>query len=180
MWHPWPGETVTLSFSKPEAVAGATVTARRVHHEMTLGTRQRTTRLQVDVESSLGDDFIIGLDPEADISSLKQDDRRIPVRREGGNLVVPIHPGKQKLEVHWRTDETMAGVVRAGAVDLPVEAANITTVIRVPESRWVLWTGGPLRGPAVRFWTLLAVAIVAADSADHQVWREARQPFLLY
>jgi len=34
--------------------------------------------------------------------------------------------------------------------------------MRVPESRWVLWAAGPLRGPAVRFWTVLAVSILAA------------------
>jgi hypothetical protein len=162
VWHPWPGEAVTLSFSKPEAVTGETITARRVRHETTLGSRQRTTKLHVEVECSLGDDFVIGLDPESDITSLKQDGQEIPVRREGGNLVVPVHPGQQKLDVDWRTDEAMGVSVQAGAVTLPVEAANITTVIRVPDSRWVLWAGGPRRGPAVRFWTILALAIVAA------------------
>ncbi len=53
-------------------------------------------------------------------------------------------------------------VARSGQVTVPVETANITTLLRVPESRWLLWADGPLRGPAVRFWTILACAIVAA------------------
>jgi hypothetical protein len=32
----------------------------------------------------------------------------------------------------------------------------------VPESRWILWAEGPLRGPAVRFWAVLAFAVLAA------------------
>jgi hypothetical protein len=32
----------------------------------------------------------------------------------------------------------------------------------MPENRWILWADGPLRGPAVRFWTILAIAILAA------------------
>jgi hypothetical protein len=162
VWHAWPGEHVTLSFSKPEAVAGETMTTRRVRHETSLGSRQRTALLTLEVECSLGDDFVIALDPGAEVTSLKKDGVVIPVRRDGGNLVVPVHPGKQQLEAGWRTDEAMATTVRAGAVSLPVEAANITTVIRVPHSRWVLWANGPLRGPAVRFWTILVVAILAA------------------
>ena len=30
----------------------------------------------------------------------------------------------------------------------------------MPESRWILWAAGPIRGPAVRFWAILAVAVV--------------------
>jgi len=162
VWHAWPGESVTLSFSKPEAVTGETVTTRRVRHETVLGSRQRTVRLTLDVECSLGDDFVISLDPEAEVTSLRLDGTVIPVRRDGGNLVVPVHPGKQQLEADWRLDQAMSATVRAGTVGLPVEAANITTVIRVPQSRWVLWSNGPMRGPAVRFWTILGVAILAA------------------
>ena len=52
----------------------------------------------------------------------------------------------------------------SGSVKLPVQASNITTVMIMPEpeNRWILWADGPLRGPAVRFWTILAVAILAA------------------
>ena len=31
-----------------------------------------------------------------------------------------------------------------------------------PENRWVLWANGPLRGPAVRFWTVLVSAVLVA------------------
>jgi hypothetical protein len=56
----------------------------------------------------------------------------------------------------------MQTIVKSGDVELPGEAANITSVIEVPESRWVLWTVGPTRGPAVRFWTIVVFAILAA------------------
>ena len=56
----------------------------------------------------------------------------------------------------------METIVGAGQVKLPVEGSNVTTVMRVPENRWVLWARGPLRGPAVRFWSTLVMAILAA------------------
>jgi hypothetical protein len=47
-------------------------------------------------------------------------------------------------------------------VSLPVDSANINTVLKVPVDRWVLWTWGPLRGPAVRFWVILICSLLAA------------------
>lgn len=162
VWHPWPGESATLSFSRPEAISGDTITVQKVNHEVSLGDRQRTTDLQLFLESSLGSDFVLDIDPEAKISSLKIDDRAIPVRREGAKLFVPVRPGRQTVQITWRTDELMDRVVRAGKIQLPVEGSNVTTVMHVPVSRWVLWAEGPLRGPAVRFWTILVVAILVA------------------
>ena len=56
----------------------------------------------------------------------------------------------------------MTTVAAVRGVKLPVDASNVTTVLKVPENRWVLWVQGPRRGPAVRFWTILAFAILAA------------------
>ena len=161
-WHPWPGEGVTLSFSRPEATGGDTRTIKHVRHETSLGSRQRTTGLVLDLECSLGGDFVIGLDAGAEVTSLKLDGRPVPVRCDDGRLTVPVHPGSQSIEALWSSAEPLQVVAGVGQVTLPVEAANITTLLRVPENRWILWADGPLRGPAVRFWTILASAILAA------------------
>jgi hypothetical protein len=100
--------------------------------------------------------------PDAEITSLMLDGKALPVRREGTSLIVPAHPGKQSVEAAWRTLEATNTVATAGQIALPVDGANITTVMTVPESRWVLWAEGPQRGPAVRFWGVLAVAVLAA------------------
>ncbi|NNM30913.1 MAG: hypothetical protein HKO57_15445, partial [Akkermansiaceae bacterium] len=162
VWNPWPGESVTLAFDRPEAVTGQTITVQRVKHETSLGRRQRTAELKVELESSLGSDFRLGLDPAAEVSSIKVGGQAIPVRRDDGALIIPVQPGKQEVAVAWRTGDPMNLAESAGTVTLPVEAANITTVLEVPESRWVLWASGPRRGPAVRFWSILAFAVLAA------------------
>jgi hypothetical protein len=162
VWRPWPEEAVTLNFSKPVAVSGDIMTVQHVHQETSLGSRRRTSKLELDLECSLAGDFLIKLDPEAEISSLTVDQNTIPVQRDGAKLIVPARPGKQQVTVAWNTGELMDTTVSAGAVELPVEASNLTTVMMMPENRWILWAAGPLRGPAVRFWTILAVAILAA------------------
>ena len=162
VWHPWPGEGVTLAFSQPAAVSGETVTVQRVQHETSLGSRQRTSTLRFDLECSLGGDFVIEFDPDAEITSLNLAGRLIPVRRDGRRLMIPASPGKQSVEMSWRSADAMKIRAGVGPVRLPVEGSNVTTVLQVPESRWILWAQGPLRGPAVRFWTILACAILAA------------------
>ena len=162
VWHPWPGEKVTLAFNKPQAIPGATMTVQRVNCETQLGSRLRTHKLNASLESSLGGDFQLTLDADAEITSVKVSGQSIPVRVEQGQLVIPIRPGKQAVEVEWRTEKPLTAVVHNELITMPVASANITTSIRVPESRWVLWANGPTRGPAVQFWVILIVAWLAA------------------
>ena len=162
VWHPWPGEEATLSFNRPEAVSGDILTVQRVDHTVFLGSRQRTAKLKLDVECSIGSDFVIDITSDAAISSLSHDGQTIPARRDGEKLIIPVRPGKQSIEVTWKANEAMATTMDSGQVRLPVEGYNATTVMHVPESRWVLWADGPLRGPAVRFWTILVSAILIA------------------
>ncbi len=46
------------------------MTVQNVNHETSLGSRRRTSKLVLDLECSLAGDFVIKLDPEAEISSL--------------------------------------------------------------------------------------------------------------
>ncbi len=162
MWHPWPGEHAELAISRPEAIPGATVTVNSVQHEISLGKRQRVSKLDLSIRSSLGEDFLVDLPAEAEITFLSQSGRAIPVRKEGTKLIVPLHPGEQLVSAGWKINQTLGFFSAAEQVRLPVPSANIETSVSIPSDRWILWTQGPLRGPAVRFWSILASALIAA------------------
>jgi hypothetical protein len=162
VWKPWPGENVTLLISRPEAVAGATVTVGRGSHEITLGKRQRTSSLALALRCSLGEDFLVELPAGAEATSLTSNGSSIPIRKDGDNVIIPLKPGEQEVSLQWKSDLPLAFLARAQAVRLPVESANISTSIQVPDNRWVLWTAGPLRGPAVRFWGILLGSLITA------------------
>ncbi len=163
VWSPWPGEKMDLALSRPEAVSGATTTIRQVARNISLGGRQRTSSLQLRVQCSLGDDLAIGLEQDAEITSLKHDGKAIPVRMDAGKLVVPVKPGEQTIDVEWKTARELGFRAAADRVIAPAECANVTVTMRVPENRWILWADGPRLGPAVRFWTVLACALIAAQ-----------------
>jgi hypothetical protein len=162
VWHPWPGENATLSFSRPEAVQGETATVRQVQHSVALGSRQRTTTLAFEAECSLGQDFPLDLPAAAEVTSVRFNGNAVPVRKDGAKLIIALKPGPQSVEVKWAENLPLGLNADAGTVRFPVEASNITTSLQVPDSRWILWTHGPLQGPAVRFWVILACALLAA------------------
>ena len=161
-WQPWPGESATLAISRPEAIAGATVTVSRGTHEIMLGKRQRVSKLDLSLRCSLGEDFLIDLPADAEITRLEHSGKAIPVRKDGAKLIVPLRPGEQTVSIGWKISGELAPRVQAEEVRLPVESANISTVITVPDDRWVLWADGPQRGPAVRFWGILVCSLLAA------------------
>ncbi len=162
VWRPWPGEKALLKLSRPEAAPGATMTVRRAEHTMRIGKSQRNCSLNLVVQSSLGNDLQIDLDEAARITELRIGGNQVPVRREGGKVIVPIRPGEQEVALEWKQALPLGVVSEGGLVRLGVEAANIETRIELPDDRWVLWTAGPAIGPAVRFWVVLVVALITA------------------
>lgn len=160
VWHPWPGESVTLLLARPEAVEGRTLTIQSAHRRLDLGSRRRNGFLALDLESSLGGECAVGLPDDASVNAVRLDGRSLPIRRADGRVIVPLQPGRQKLELEWARDLPLSARAAFDTVSLPVDAANLTSEMRVPESRWILWAAGPIRGPAVRFWAILAVAVV--------------------
>jgi len=163
VWHPWPGEKVDLAISRPEAISGATVTVHNIRHNVTLGSRQRASQLDLQLQCSLGEDFGIELPSQVDVTSLAQNGTTVPVRKEGARVIVPLQPGEQTISLQWKTDAPLGIYTSADQVRLPVESANITTVLNVPENRWVLWANGPLRGPAVQFWVIIICSLIGAQ-----------------
>ena len=73
-----------------------------------------------------------------------------------------MHPGEQTVAIGWKRNGNLGISATTDEVRLPVESANIQTVITVPDDRWVLWAYGPQRGPAVRFWGILLCSLLAA------------------
>lgn len=162
LWQPWPGESATLTVSRPKAVEGAAVTIDAATHSVSPGRRQIASSLTLTLRTSLGEEFRIDLPAGAEVTSLNHDGRTIPVRKDGDAVVVPLKPGAQTLQVDWRLPIEAGFWTLADAVGLPVEAANVSTELRPPRDRWLLLSRGPLMGPAFRLWGVLVFAILAA------------------
>lgn len=162
VWYPWPGESVELRWTRPVAVSGKLLTIQGLVHEMDLGYRQRQSTLWFEIESSLGGDQRVQLPPGSTVTAIEVGGRSIPIRRQDDACLITLQPGAQRVQILWNNDEPLTGGVALSQVVMPDEVANVRSVMRVPASRWILWANGPVRGPAVRFWVILAVAVVVA------------------
>ncbi|HEX3552904.1 MAG TPA: hypothetical protein VIA62_06715 [Thermoanaerobaculia bacterium] len=161
-WHPWPGERVELVISRPEGIAGRTLTLVRSQLGVAPGVRSTDVSLDLALRSSRGGQHTIVLPPGAELTAVTIDGRPLPIRQEGRRVTLPIHPGAQRAVLAWRERRGTSLLFRTPAVDLKTPSVNALTTVDVPRGRWLLLAGGPRLGPAVLFWSLLLVILLTA------------------
>jgi len=162
VWNPWPGESATIQFERPVAIPGEVITVQSVEHATEVGDRRQNTTLTIELECSLATDFPIDVGANAVVTNLTIDNLTMPVQRRDGLLVIPAKAGSQVVVLKWYIERTLEMRSDIGRVVLPTIASNVNTTMQVPTNRWVLWASGPQRGPAVRFWTILIIALIVS------------------
>ncbi|HSS49149.1 MAG TPA: hypothetical protein VLX28_09390, partial [Thermoanaerobaculia bacterium] len=161
-WHPWPGERVELAVSRPEGIAGHTLTLVRSQLTATPGVRSTDVSLDLALRSSRGGQHTIVLPQGAELTAVTIDRQTQPIRQEGRQVTLPLHPGAQRVVLTWREPRGISLLFSTPTVDLKIPGVNALTVIEVPRGRWLLLAGGPRLGPAVLFWGLLVVILLVA------------------
>lgn len=172
-WQPWPGETVTIAVARPEAVPGQLITIDDARLELAQGERFGTATLALRIRSSQGGLHSITLPPEAQLDEVRIDGKTQPVRQQGRAVSVPIRPGAQTVSFAWHQGREGAFVLEGPVVtvgDAGQHAVNASVVFRMEPNRWIFWVGGPPLGPAVLFWSYLAVVILAAVGLGRITW----------
>jgi hypothetical protein len=161
-FHPRPGEKLKLNITRPLAASGATLAIDSVNQRVEYGKRSSTTTLQFSYRTTQGGRHVVKLPDTARVTSLQIDGNASSLRPDHGELPLSLVPGEHQVTVIW-TDSQGAGMrSRAPAVDLHSPASNVTTTLRLPFDRWVLFATGPGFGPAIIYWAELLVFIVTA------------------
>lgn len=160
-WRPWPGERVTLAITRPEGAGGPTLTADGAELTVTPGIRTTDCALALALRSSQGGKHALTLPEGAALEAVRIDGRDQPVRAEGRTVTVPIVPGAQRVQVSWRQPGGVSALFRTPEVDMGLGAVNATVTVTMPVNRWTLFLRGPRMGPAVLFWSFLAVVALA-------------------
>jgi len=159
-YRPWPGESLTLDISRPEAMPGSTLAVDFV--EMVLTPSQRVTQaeLKLRLRSSKGGQHALTLPEGAELMAVDLEGKPQPVRQEGQVVSLPLAPGEQNYSLKFKTPAGIRSSTSAPRVDLGIEAANVAYQVRVPADRWTLFVNGPSMGPAVLYWGELLVVIL--------------------
>lgn len=169
-WRPWPGEVVELAITRPEGVAGQSLTIDRAKHEVRPGIRATDSTLTLSLRASRGLEHTLVLPEGAELDSVSIAGRPVPLRLDGRKLTLPVSPGAQMVVVAWREPRGLAFVYRTPTVDLGTPSVNAETVVTGLGSRWILFTAGPRLGPAVLFWSLLLVLLAVGYALSRITW----------
>jgi hypothetical protein len=161
-WHPWPGEKITLKITRPEAVAGQTLTIDDSKLSIKPGKRTREADLKISMRSSQGTQHTLTLPENAVLQSVIIDGQTQPIRQKGRTVTLPVNPGKQGVLLNWQEATEMAAIISTPQIDLGQDSVNTNLNIILGEDRWVLFTLGPKFGPAVLFWGVLIVIVMLA------------------
>jgi len=127
-----------------------------------VGQRGSDVVLSLSMRASRGGEHAITLPPGAELTGSSRDGQPLNLRLQEGKLSLPLVPGAHAFEIRWRDDEAAGLSVRSPALALGLPAANIDLGIDLPQDRWLLATTGPAAGPAVLYWSELAVALLLA------------------
>lgn len=161
-WRPWPGEHVDVTVTRPEGVAGQTLTIERASLTVVPGRRSTDATLALTLRSSLGTRHRLRLPAHARLQSLSLNGTPQPIRQVGETITVPLSPGTSELRLDWRAAQGISQRLQTPAPDLGAPAVNAQIVAQMGQDRWILFTGGPRLGPAVLFWgVVIAVALLA-------------------
>jgi hypothetical protein len=161
-YHPYPGESLQLSINRPKGVVGPTMTISKSKRVIKPGLRATETMLSFSLTASRGLQHSITLPPDIDLQKSLINGKEISLQLENDQLIIPIKPGKQDVEIGWRSKHGVDTKLITESIELGVESVNTSIEMTVPASRWILLAGGPQIGPAVLFWgELLAIILIA-------------------
>jgi hypothetical protein len=161
-FRPWPGEKLSVKLSRPEGVAGQSITVDSASLTVSPGTRLLSASLDLAVRSSRGGAIGVTLPAKASVQSLAVDGAARPYRMNGRKLEVTLQPGRQAIRLEWQQPGGISTKHVVPEVTLSEPAANAQVVVEMPGDRWLLWAGGPTWGPAVLFWGYLLTILIAS------------------
>jgi hypothetical protein len=161
-WHPWPGEKVTLALEKPAGTDGQTLTLDGSALTVAPGIRATDSTLTMRLRASRGGQQLVRLPEGAVLQRVEIDGQTQPIRLEGREIKLPIHPGTQTVSTVWREPRGMGTRFTTSAIDVGTRGVNGSLEVSLPEGRWLLFVGGPRLGPAVLIWgVVIALALIA-------------------
>jgi hypothetical protein len=161
-FDPLPGETLALRVAKPAAADGATRAIDHASLVRNAAARASDTTLTLSVRASQGGEHVVTLPADAEVVNVARDGDVLNLRPSDGKLSLPVVPGRQTFEIRFREPQGAALATATPAVALGMPAANIDIGVELPADRWLLATSGPAEGPAVLYWSELAVMLLVA------------------
>lgn len=161
-WKPWPGETLTILVERPQGADGQSSTVENVEYVVTPGQRLMEASLRLKIRASQGGWQTVTLPDGAQLQAASIDGSDQSLRLVDNKVNLPLRPGQHDYVLEWQQPWERGFSERVPAVDIGSDAVNVNIHIKRGQERWLLWASGPPWGPAVLFWSRLAILLIIA------------------
>ncbi|MFO7831140.1 MAG: hypothetical protein R6V18_04040 [Desulfuromonadaceae bacterium] len=162
-WHPRAQEKLRLHIERPQGTPGHHITVENCSLEHKRGAQRSETNLELNIRSSVATRHTIILpSPDVEVEQVRRNGREIRIEQEGAQLTLPLQGGTQQVKIIWKREHDLATVSPTPELKLNAPAVNIGLNLTLPQTRWVLFAGGPIMGPAVLFWGVVLVLGIAS------------------
>ena len=161
-FYPGAGKTLTANIFRPESVPGNVVTFDNVAYDIELQKDFTSLSLRLSLRSSEGGMHNIAVPADLTVKSLHIANRPYPIMIKDGMLSLPINQGKNDIRILLKSEKKPDDIFTAPNIDLNAPAVDVYENIKVPHDRWVVFTKGPLKGPAVLFIPLVPVLLIVS------------------
>ncbi|CAA6822769.1 MAG: Unknown protein, partial [uncultured Sulfurovum sp.] len=161
-FKPWDDEVLTLSLEKAKAVKGESLTIESSKVKFSQSTRYRDVTLDLSLKSSQAGQYVITLNSAKELKPTIIDGRTHYLKISEGKVSIPLQAKAQKVKLSWREERGADVQYAFSNIDLGKASTNNNIGLTLPQNRWILWTSGPVLGPAILLWgVLLAVLLFA-------------------
>jgi hypothetical protein len=99
------------------------------------------------------------LPEDAKLQSVTINQKSQPIRQEGRVVTLPITPGTQEIDLQFQQPIGIGQYFQTAKIELGINSVNTNIEIKMPNDRWILFTGGKAIGPAVMIWGILIVIV---------------------
>jgi hypothetical protein len=162
VYHPWPGEKLSVRFTRPPPAEGNSVTIDRARLVLTPDERGTDATLSFDLRTSTGGIHRLTLPTDARVSRLTVEGRTQATELRDGALELDLAPGPSKVELELKHKQGMGVRYQVPQVGLGTTVANARVEVRLPVDRWPLWASGGRWAPKVTYWFYLALLLAGA------------------
>lgn len=162
-WHPRAHESLLLNVERPHGSPGQHITVESCKLKHTRGEQRSETTLHLDIRSSVATRHTIMLpDSDIEITQVQHNGSDIRIEQDETQLTLPLQAGIQQLDIRWQRQHSPGVWSATPKLKLNAPGVNIDLNLTLPQTRWVLFVGGPPMGPAVLFWGVVLVLGIAA------------------
>lgn len=153
---PFPGEELRLEWQQLESIPGESLTIDSINHTVNWGSRLQKGTIRLKVRATEQERLLLEMEPGYKLEPVGSVSNQI---FDGNRAEVILSPGSHSVDFSYSASRQIDLLERTPGLKLNHPSANIRTNIRPGEARWLLWTGGPLWGPSVVYWSKALVFI---------------------